>query len=128
MISLNVVCEISCWQQRQRFELHETHVPVLWSFLVCFRILPILKAIMGRMLKVFPQLWFVSNMCQCLDRIPFRFGNSRLYVTENGIHVLSLCFCWWSGCFQSNWSTFWICCMVTSFLRLSSTNFSLIFQ
>ena len=27
-------------------------------------------------------------------RIPFRFGNAFPYVTDNGIHCLSISFCW----------------------------------
>ena len=65
---LNVVVEISCWQQRQRVALHGTHFPVWWLFLVfisfsllwmvlvpmsCFILAPFLNAIMGSVLKVF---------------------------------------------------------------------------
>ena len=135
---LNVLVEISCWQQRQRVELHGTHFPVWWLILVfmsfsllwmllvpivCFRLVPFLKAIMGSMLKVSLQLWFACNMCQCFVIISFKFGNDQLCVTNNGMHCLSWHFCWWSSCFQSSWSTFWICC-VTSFLYPLLTNCS----
>ena len=45
-----------------------------------------LKTIMGRVLKDFLQIWFACHMCQCFVRISFRFGNARLYVTDNGMH------------------------------------------
>ena len=70
----------------------------------------------GSVLKVFLQLSFACNMCQCFVRIFFKFGNARLYVTDNGIHCLSWRFCWWNTCFRSSWSIFRICCMTTSFL------------
>ena len=135
---LHVVVEISCWQQGQRIELHGTHFSGWWLLLVfisfsllwmvlapmiCFRLMPFLKAIMGSVLKVFLQLWFACNMWQCLVRISFN-GNARLYTTDNSIHCLSWRFCLWSRCFQSSWSTFWICCMTTSFLYPLSTNCS----
>ena len=103
---LNVVVETSCWQQRQRVELHGTHFPVWWLILVfisfsllwmvlvpmiCFRLVPFLKAIMGSVLKVSLQLWFACNMCQCFVIISFKFGNDRLYVTDKGMHCLSCC-------------------------------------
>ena len=101
---LNAVVEISCWQERQRVELHGTQFRVWWLILVfisfsllwmilvpmiCFRLVPFLKAIMGSVLKVSLQLWFVCNMCQCFVVISFKFGNDRLYVTDNGMHSLS---------------------------------------
>ena len=101
---LNVVVEISCWQQRQRVELHGTHFPVWWLILVfisfsllwmvlvpmiCFRLVPFLKAIMGSVLKVSLQLWFACFMCQCFVIISFKFGNDWLYVTDKGMHCLS---------------------------------------
>ena len=46
---------------------------------------------MGSVLKILLQIWFFCNMCQCLAKLSFRFGNSRLYVTENSIH----CLCYW---------------------------------
>ena len=139
---LNVVVEITCWQQRQRVALHGTHFPVWWIFLVfisfsllwmvlepmsCFRLVLFLKAIMGSVLKVFLQLWFACNMCQCFVRIFFKFGNSRLYVTDNGMHCLSWRFCLWSSCFRSSWSTFRICYMTGSFLYPLLTNCSISF-
>ena len=139
---LNIVVEISCWQQRQRAALHGTHFPVWWLFLVfisfsllwmvlvpmsCFRLVSLLKAILGSVLKVFLQLWFACNMCRYFVRIFFRFGNARLYVTDNGMHCLPWGFCWWSSCFRSSWSTFWISCMTTSFLYLLLTNCSVSF-
>ena len=84
---------MSCRQQRQRVELHGTHFPVRWLFLVfigfsllrmvlvpviCFRLVPFQKAIMGSVLMVFSQLWFAFNMCQCSVSISSKFGNSRL--------------------------------------------------
>ena len=78
---LNIVVEISCWQESQSVELHWTHFPVWWLFLVfirfwllwmvlvpmiCFRLVPFLKALMGNVLKVFLQFWFACNMSQCL--------------------------------------------------------------
>ena len=64
----------------------------LWMVLVpmiYFKLVPFLKAIMGSMLKVFLQLRFACNMCQCFIRISFKFGNARIYVTDNGMHCLS---------------------------------------
>ena len=140
---LNAVVEISCWQQRQRVELYETHFPVWWlilvfvsfsllwmvlvSMMICFRLVPFLKAIMESVLKVSLQLWFACNMCQCFVIISFKFGNDRLYVTDKGMHCLSWRFCWWSSCFRSSWSTFWICCVTTSFLYPLLTNCSISF-
>ena len=133
----NVVAEISCWQQRQRVELHGIHFPVWWLFLVfisfsllwmvlvpmiCFRLVPFLKAIRGSVLKVFLQLWFACNMCKRFVLISFKLDNARLYVTDKGMHCLSWCFCWRSSCFQSSWSTFWICCVTTFFLYPLLTN------
>ena len=66
--------------------------------------------------KVSLQLWFACEMCQCFVIISFKFGNDRLYVTDKGMHCLSWRFCWWSSCFQSSWSTSWICWMTTSFM------------
>ena len=63
-------------------------------------------------------------MCQCFVRISFKFGNARLYVTDKGVHCLSRRFCWWSSCFRSSWSTFWICCMTVSFWYLLLTDCS----
>ena len=139
---LNVVVEISCWQQRQRVEFHGTHFPVWWLILVfisflllwmvlvpmiCFRPVPFLKTIMGSVLKVSWQLWFACNMCQCFVIISFKFGNDLLYVTDKGLHCFSWRFCRWSSCFRSIWSTFWICCMTTSFLYPFLTNCSISF-
>ena len=141
LLLLNVVVEISSWQQRQRVELHRTHFPVWWLILVfisftllwmvlvpmiCFRLVPFLKAIMASVLKVSLQLWFVGNMCQCFV-ISFKFGNVRLYVTDKGMHCLSWRFCWWSSCFRSSWSTLWTCCVTTSFLYPLLTNCSISF-
>ena len=74
------------------------------------------KGYNGKCAKGFLQLWFACNMCQCFVRISFKFGNAQLYVIDNGMHCLSWRFCWWSSCFRSSWSTFWICCIITSFL------------
>ena len=65
--------------------------------MIYFRLVPFLKAIMGSMLNVFLQLRFACNMCQCFIRISFKFGNARIYVTDNGMHCLSRHFCWWSS-------------------------------
>ena len=126
----NVVVEISCWQQRQRVGLHGTHFPIWWLLLafirfsllwmllvpiICFRLVPFLKAIVRSVFRVFLQLWFAYNMCQRFVRISFKFDNARLYVTNNGMHCLSWSFCWWSNCFRSGWSTLWIWCIKTSF-------------
>ena len=136
---LNVVVEISCWQQKQRVELHGTHFPVwwliivfislllLWMPMICFRLVPFLKAIMGSVLKVSLQLWFACNMCQCFVIIPFKFCKARLYVTDKGMYCLSWCFCWWSKCFRSSWSIFWIFCVTTSFLYSLLINCSISF-
>ena len=133
---LNDVVEISCWQQRQCVELHGRHFPVWGLFLVfisflllrmvlvpviCFRLMPFLKAMMGRVVQIVLQLWFASNKCQFFVRISFKFDNACLYVTDKGIHCFSRRFCWWSSCFWSSWSTLWICCMTTSFLYPLST-------
>ena len=141
-LRLNVVVAISCWQQEDRVELHWTDFPVWWLFLVfisffvlwmvlvqmiCFRLMLFIKAIMGSTLKVFLQLWFACNMCQCFIKISFKFANAKLYVTDNGILSLSWRFCWWSSFFQSSWSTFWICCRTTSFLYPLLTNCSISF-
>ena len=95
--------------------------------MICFRLVPFLKAIMRSVLKAFLRLWFAFNMCQCFLTISFKFGNARLYVTDNGMHCLSWRFCWWSRCFRSSWSTFWICSMTTSFLYPLLTNCSISF-
>ena len=139
---LSVVVEISCWQQRQRVELHGTHFPVWWLILVfisfsllwmilvptiCFRLVPFLKAIMGSVLKVSLQLSFACNMYRCFVIISFKFGNDRLYVTGKGMYCLSWRFYWWSSCFRSSWSTFWIFCVTTSFLYPLLTNCSIRF-
>ena len=138
---LNVVVEISCWQQRLHIELHGTHFPVwllilvfisfllLWMILVpmiFLRLVPFLKAIMRSVLKVSLQPWFACNICQCFIIISFKFANNRLYVTDKGMHCLSWHFCYWRSCFRSSWSTFWICC-VTSFLYPLLTNCSISF-
>ena len=68
-----------------------------------------------------------TTLCRCFVRIFFKFGNARLYVTDNGIHCFSWCFCWLSSFFRSSWSAFWICCMTTSFLYPLSTNYSISF-
>ena len=114
---LNVAVEISCWQQRQRLDLHGAHFPVWWLILVFinfsllwmglvpviyFKLVLFLKAVMGSLLKVFWQLWLTCIMCQCFVRMSFKFGNARLYVTNNGMHSLSWRFCWWSSCFRSS--------------------------
>ena len=113
------------------------HFSVWWLFLVfydffvmdsvspknLFQASAILKAIMGSMLKALLQLWFACNLCQCFV-ISFKLVTAQLYVTHNGMHCLSWHFCWWMSCFQSSWSTFWICCMVTYFLYPSLTNCS----
>ena len=67
-------------------------VPIIFSSLVSF-----LKDIMGSVLKVSLQFWFVCNMCQSFVRISFIFGNARLYVTDNVTHWLSQRFCWWNS-------------------------------
>ena len=115
---LNVVVEISCWQQRQRVELHGTHFPVWWLILVFIsfsllwmvlvsiirsRLVPFLKAIMGSVLKVSLQLWFFCNICWCFVKISFRFGKARLYVTNKEMHCLSWRFCWWNSCFRPSY-------------------------
>ena len=41
----------------------------------------------------FLQLSFVSSMCQCFIKISFKLDNVCLYVTDTGIHFLSLRFC-----------------------------------
>ena len=84
---LNVVVKISCWQQRQSVELHGTHFSAWWLILVfisfslswmvlvptiCFRLVLFLKAMMGSVLKVYLQLWFACNMCQCFVIISFK--------------------------------------------------------
>ena len=74
------------------------------------------KAIMASVLKVSLQLWFVCDMCQRFFIISFKFGNDRLPT-----------FCWWSSCFWSSWSTFWICCVTTFFLYPLLTNCSISF-
>ena len=114
------------WQQRQRPELHGTHFPVwllflvfisfslLWIVLVlmiCFRLVPFLKAILGSMLKVFLQLWFACNMCQHFV-ISFKFGNARLYVTDKGVH--------WVG----QPSAFAVCHFFVSFINKLFNRFS----
>ena len=43
--------------------------------------------------KNFLQLSFVSSMCQCFIKISFKLDNVCLYVTDTGIHFLSLRFC-----------------------------------
>ena len=80
---LDVVVEISCWQQRLLVELHGIHFPVWWLFLVfisfsllwmvlvpmiCFRLVLFLKAIMGSVLKVFDLIliWFASFLLEYL--------------------------------------------------------------
>ena len=128
---LHVVVETSCWQQRQRVELHGTHFSVgllflvfinfslLWTVLLpifCFTLVPFLKATMRSVLMVLLQVWFACNMCQYFIRRSFKFGNTWLYVTDNGMYCLPWRFCWWSTCFRSSWLTFWICCMATFFL------------
>ena len=137
LLLLNVAVETSCWQQRQHVELHGTHFPVWWLFLVFFKFFIVmdgisanklfLKAMMEIMLKGFLQLWFACNMCQCFVGISLKFGIAGLNVTDNGMHWLSWRFCWWSSCFQLNWSIFWIFCMTTSFLYPLLTNYSIIF-
>ena len=139
---LNVVAEASCWQQRQCVELHGTHFPVWWLYLVFisfsllwmvlvpmtyFRLVPFLKAIMGSVLLVSLRLWFACNTCQCFVIISFKFSNPQLYVIDKGMHCLSWRFCWWSSCFWSSWSTFWICFVTTSFLYSLLTNYSISF-
>ena len=107
-----------------------TSFSLLWMVLVpmiCFRLVPFLKAIMGSVLKVSLQLWFACNMCQCFVIISFKFGNDRLYVINKEMHCLSWRFCWWSSCFRSSWSTFWICCVTTSVLYPLLTNCSISF-
>ena len=52
--------------------------------LICFRLMPFLNAIIGSVLKVFSQLWFACNMCQCFVTISFKFVNARPIM--NGIH------------------------------------------
>ena len=92
---------------------------LLWMLLVpmiYFMLVPFLKAIMGSLLKVFLQILFACKMCKCFVRISFKFGNVWPNVTDNGMHCLSWCFCWWSSCFRSSWSTFWICCRRIFFL------------
>ena len=95
--------------------------------IIFFRLVPFLKAIMESVLKVSLQLWFACNMCQCFAIISFKYSNDRLYFTDKGMHCLSWRFCWWSSCFQSSWSTFWIFCVATSFLYPLVTNFSIRF-
>ena len=123
---LNVFVEVNCWQQRQHFELQGTNFPVWLLFLVfiiflllwmvfvpiiCFRLVSFLKPIMAISgLKAFLQLSFAYNMCHCFVKVSCRFGNTRLYVSDNDIHCLSWRFRWWSSCFGWSWSTFWICC------------------
>ena len=63
-------------------------------------------------------------MGQCFVRISFKLFNTRLYVTDKGMHCLSWRFCWWSSCFRSSWST-WICCMTISFMCPLLTNCSI---
>ena len=80
-------------------DLHGTHFPVWWLFLIfisflllrtvlvtliCFRLMPFLNAIIWSVLKVFSQLWFACNMCQCFVTISFKFVNARPIM--NGIH------------------------------------------
>ena len=139
---MNAVVEISYWQQRKCFELHGTNFPVWWLFLVfisfsflwivfvriiCFKLVPFLRAIMGSVPKVFLQLWFACNMCHCFVRTSYRCGNSRRYVTDKDIHRLSWLFCWFSSCFRSSSSTFGFYCMTTTFLYLLLTNCSISF-
>ena len=139
---MNAVVEISYWQQRKCFELHGTNFPVWWLFLVfisfsflwivfvriiCFKLVPFLRAIMGSVSKVFLQLWFACNMCHCFVRTSYRCGNPRLYVTDKDIHRLSWLFCWFSSCFRSSSSTFGFYCMTTTFLYLLLTNCSISF-
>ena len=52
--------------------------------------------------KGFLQLWFACNTCQCFVRISFKFGNARLYFTDNGTYRSSRRFCWCSSCFRQN--------------------------
>ena len=47
------------------------------------------KGYNGKHAKVFLQLLFACNMCQCFIRIYFKFGNARLYVTENSINFFT---------------------------------------
>ena len=126
---LKVVVEISCWQKRYRVELHGTRFPVWWLILVfisfwllwmvlvpliCFTLVPFLKAIIESVIKVSLQLWFAYKMCQC-------------FVTDKGVHCLSWRFCWLSSCLRSSWSTFWTYCATTSFLCPLLTNCSISF-
>ena len=97
-IILNVV-EISCWQQRQNAELHGWQFSVQWLFLV-YKFFVVMDGICANdlfqvsafskgyneVLRVFLQLWFACNMCQCFVRISFRFDNAQLYVNDNSIH------------------------------------------
>ena len=135
-----------CWNKlltakKQRFKLHGIHFLLWWLFLVfislsllwrilvpiiCFTLMLILKAIMRSVLKVFLRLWFAGNMYHCFVRISLKFGNARLYVTDNGMHCSSWSFSWWS-CFRLSWSTFWICRIATSLLYPLLKNYSISF-
>ena len=38
------------------------------------------KVIMGGVPKIFLQLWFACNICQCFVSIYFKFGNARVNI------------------------------------------------
>ena len=142
-----ITFECSCWNQlltakSKCWIAYGAHFPVWWLFLVfisfsllsmvlvpmiCFRLVTFLKTIMGSVLKISLQMWFACNMYQYLVIISFKFGKARVCVTDKGMHCLSWHFCWWSSCFRSSWSSFWIYCVTASFLYPLLTNCSISF-
>ena len=50
--------------------------------MICFRLVPFLKAIIGSVLKVSLQLLSACNMCQCFI-ISFKFGNVVVTLSQH---------------------------------------------
>ena len=103
---LNVVVEISCWQQRQRVELHGIHFHVWWLILafisfsllmmvlvqmICFRLVLFLKAIMGSVLKVYVYGHIYMDICMYIYIYVHIHIYIYIYVNIKFIHFCLKC-------------------------------------
>ena len=112
---LNVVAEISYWQQRQRFGWIAwdtlSSLMIVFSFYKFFIFMDGIHANNLFQASAFSkgyhgkcaEGWFAWNMCKYFVRMSFKFGKAGLYVSNNVMHCLSLRFYWWGSCFRSRW-------------------------